>query len=88
VLRQRWPYPPDQLTVVDGALDALDRVATGAVGLGDRVVVSNPTFPPLLDRRDRLRLRHDSPGLARLTGPVKLPSLSIMRSMPSTRSST
>jgi DNA-binding transcriptional MocR family regulator len=54
LLWQRQPFNAEALTVVDGALDALDRVATGAVGLGDRVVVSNPTFPPLLDLLDLL----------------------------------
>ncbi|MGW4944180.1 aminotransferase-like domain-containing protein [Actinoplanes sp. NPDC004185] len=49
VLRQRWPYPPDQLTVVDGALDALDRVTATLVRFGDHVVVENPAFPPVLD---------------------------------------
>jgi DNA-binding transcriptional MocR family regulator len=49
VLRERWPYPPQQLTVVDGALDALDRVVGAAVRFGAHVVVENPTFPPLLD---------------------------------------
>lgn len=49
VLRERWPFPPQQLTVVDGALDALDRIITATVRLGAHVVVENPTFPPLLD---------------------------------------
>jgi DNA-binding transcriptional MocR family regulator len=49
VLRERWPYPPQQVTVVDGALDALDRVTSAVVRFGDRVVVENPTFPPVLD---------------------------------------
>lgn len=49
VLRQRWPYPPEQLTVVDGALDALDRVTAALVRLGDHVLVENPAFPPVLD---------------------------------------
>ena len=49
VLRERWPFPPQQLTVVDGALDALDRVTTTVVRFGDHVLVENPTFPPLLD---------------------------------------
>ncbi|GAA3761859.1 aminotransferase class I/II-fold pyridoxal phosphate-dependent enzyme [Plantactinospora mayteni] len=52
VLRDRWPFPPQQLTVVDGALDALDRVVGTVVRLGDRVLVENPTFPPLLDLLD------------------------------------
>ncbi len=53
-VRADWPFPPEGLTVVDGALDALDRVASVIVRLGDRVVVENPTFPPLLDLLDLL----------------------------------
>ncbi|GIM97923.1 GntR family transcriptional regulator [Paractinoplanes toevensis] len=49
VLRERWPFPPERLTVVDGALDALDRVITAVVRFGDHVIVENPAFPPLLD---------------------------------------
>lgn len=49
VLRERWPFPPERLTVVDGALDALDRVIAAAVRFGDHVVVENPAFPPVLD---------------------------------------
>ncbi|HEY0001773.1 MAG TPA: aminotransferase class I/II-fold pyridoxal phosphate-dependent enzyme [Actinoplanes sp.] len=49
VLRERWPYPPELLTVVDGALDALDRIIGAVVRFGDHVVVENPAFPPLLD---------------------------------------
>ncbi len=48
-LRARWPFPPERLTVVDGALDALDRVIGEVVRFGDHVVVENPAFPPLLD---------------------------------------
>ena len=53
-LRARWPFPPDSITVVDGAMDALDRVAQLVVELGDRVVVEHPTFPPLLDLLEQL----------------------------------
>ncbi|MFZ4720000.1 MAG: PLP-dependent aminotransferase family protein [Ilumatobacteraceae bacterium] len=53
-LRDAWPFPPEELTVVDGALDALDRVASVVVRLGDRVVVEQPAFPPLLDLLDLL----------------------------------
>ena len=53
-LRSIWPFEPEELTVVDGALDALDRIAQVVVRLGDRVVVEHPTFPPLLDLLDRL----------------------------------
>ena len=49
VLRDRWPFPPEQLTVVDGALDALDRVTAAVVRFGDHVLVENPAFPPMLD---------------------------------------
>jgi DNA-binding transcriptional MocR family regulator len=49
VLRTRWPFPPERLTVVDGALDALDRVVSAVVRFGDHVIVENPAFPPLLD---------------------------------------
>ena len=52
VLRERWPFAPESVTVVDGALDALDRIIGATVRFGDRVVVENPTFPPLLDLLD------------------------------------
>jgi DNA-binding transcriptional MocR family regulator len=48
-LLRRWPFPPQRLTVVDGALDALDRITAAVVRLGDHVLVENPTFPPMLD---------------------------------------
>lgn len=48
-VRARLPFPAEAVTVVDGALDALDRLATQHVRLGDRVLVENPAFPPLLD---------------------------------------
>jgi DNA-binding transcriptional MocR family regulator len=51
-LRARWPYAPPQLTVVDGALDALDRVTAAVVRFGDHVLVENPAFPPVLDLLD------------------------------------
>ena len=53
-LGQLWPFVPESLTVVDGAMDALDRVGQVVVRLGDRVVVEHPTFPPLLDLLDHL----------------------------------
>ena len=49
VLLERWPFTPGALTVVDGCLDALDRVSAALVRFGDRVLVEHPTFPPLLD---------------------------------------
>ena len=49
-----WPFPPEATTVVDGAMDALDRAAQVVLRLGDRVVVEHPTFPPLLDLLEQL----------------------------------
>jgi DNA-binding transcriptional MocR family regulator len=48
-LRERWPFVPEALTVVDGAMDALDRVTGTILRLGDRVMVEHTAFPPLLD---------------------------------------
>lgn len=48
-LRRSWPYQADRITVVDGALDALDQVARSVLRFGDRVVVEHPCFPALLD---------------------------------------
>lgn len=52
-LRHTWPFEPQSLTVVDGALDALSRIVDLHVHLGDRVVVEDPGFPPLLDMLER-----------------------------------
>ena len=52
VLRERFPFPAERITVVDGALDALDRITAGAVRFGDHVLVENPAFPPMLDLLD------------------------------------
>jgi DNA-binding transcriptional MocR family regulator len=52
VLRERWPFPPERLTVVDGALDALDRITAAVVRFGDHVLVEDPAFPPMLDLLD------------------------------------
>ncbi|MFI5895091.1 aminotransferase class I/II-fold pyridoxal phosphate-dependent enzyme [Actinoplanes sp. NPDC051513] len=49
VLRNRWPYPPERLTVVDGALDAIDRIIGAVVSFGDHVIVENPAFPAVVD---------------------------------------
>ncbi|GAA1802803.1 aminotransferase class I/II-fold pyridoxal phosphate-dependent enzyme [Luedemannella flava] len=53
-LRSVWPNKVDQLIVLDGALDALDRTLRVAVGFGERVLVENPAFPPVLDLLDQL----------------------------------
>jgi DNA-binding transcriptional MocR family regulator len=48
-LLAEWPYPAESVTVVDGAMDAVDLVARACFTLGDRVVLENPSFPPLTD---------------------------------------
>jgi DNA-binding transcriptional MocR family regulator len=67
-LRATLPYPADQLIVVDGALDALDRTIGVVVRFGERVLVENPTFPPILDLLDQtgatpIGLATDSSGI-------------------------
>ena len=52
-LEQSWPFRAQRLTVVDGALDALSRIVDQLVGLGDRVVMESPGFPPLIDLLER-----------------------------------
>jgi DNA-binding transcriptional MocR family regulator len=49
VLRSEWPYPADEITVVDGAMDGIELATRVLVGFGDRVAVEQPGFPPLLD---------------------------------------
>ncbi len=49
VLDDSWPYRPPALTVVDGAMDALELIIRTTLRFGDRVVVEHPSFPPLLD---------------------------------------
>jgi DNA-binding transcriptional MocR family regulator len=54
LLREAWPWPAERLTVLDGAMDAIDQLASSLLRLGDRVVVENASFPPLLDLLDVL----------------------------------
>ncbi len=49
LLQGRWPFPAEAMTVVNGALDALDRICATSLRVGDRVVVEDPGFPPLFD---------------------------------------
>jgi DNA-binding transcriptional MocR family regulator len=56
-LRSTWPHPPDRLAIFDGAMDAIDQIASGLLRLGDRAVVENPCFPPLLDLLEALGVR-------------------------------
>lgn len=48
-LLETWPYAAPAITVVDGAMDALELTIRSTLRFGDRVLVENPTFPPLLD---------------------------------------
>ena len=48
-LRADWPYAVDEIAVVDGAMDALELLVRSALRFGDRVVVEDPCFPPLVD---------------------------------------
>jgi DNA-binding transcriptional MocR family regulator len=54
LLHAGWPYPPERLAVLDGAMDAIDQIASSLLRLGDRAVVENPCFPPLLDLLEAL----------------------------------
>ena len=56
-LRVDWPYDTRDFMVVDGAMDALDQVASHLLRYGDLVVVENPSFPPMLDLLDALGVR-------------------------------
>lgn len=53
-LADGWPFAPEALEVVDGAMDAVDRIASTLIRYGDRVIVEAATFPPLLDLLDQL----------------------------------
>jgi DNA-binding transcriptional MocR family regulator len=48
-LVESWPFPAEQLTVVDGAMDAHSQFVAAHLRFGDRVAVEQPCFPPLLD---------------------------------------
>lgn len=56
-LRADWPWPCERLTVLDGALDAVDRLLAAHVRFGDPVIVEDPCFPPFLDLLARLGAR-------------------------------
>jgi len=56
LLRDTWPAPVESITVLNGALDAIDRALAALVRFGDRVVVENPTFPPFIDLLDHYGL--------------------------------
>ncbi|RMI09414.1 aminotransferase class I/II-fold pyridoxal phosphate-dependent enzyme [Cellulomonas triticagri] len=56
LLRASWPFTPQRITVVDGAVDAMSRTLEQLAGFGDRVIVEDPSFPPIFDLCDQLGL--------------------------------
>ncbi len=58
-LAETWPHPAPALTIVDGAMDALELFIRSQLSFGDRVLVENPTFPPLLDLLEAAGLEVD-----------------------------
>lgn len=56
LLRASWPFTPQRMTVVDGAVDAMSRTLEQLAGFGDRVIVEDPSFPPVFDLCDQLGL--------------------------------
>lgn len=52
--RCRWRAPgePERVTVVNGGLDGFDRLFGVLIRFGDRVVVEEPGYPPILDLLD------------------------------------
>ncbi|WP_019925857.1 PLP-dependent aminotransferase family protein [Nocardia sp. BMG111209] len=63
LVRSDWPWRAERFTVVDGAIDAVDRLLAAHVRFGDAVVVENPCFPPFLDLLARLGARTVPVGL-------------------------
>lgn len=55
-LRDSWPAPVESLTVVNGALDGIDRALASIVRYGDRIAIESPVFPPFLDLIDHYGL--------------------------------
>ena len=56
VLAELLEVEPENLSVVNGSLDALDRLLAQACVPGDRVIVEEPGFPPIFDLLDVHRL--------------------------------
>lgn len=48
-VRAGLPFQPQSVTVVDGALDALDRLMADHVRRGSTVLVEDPGFPPIAE---------------------------------------
>ncbi len=57
ILRLDWPYTAERMSIVDGAMDAQDQIASSLLRYGDRVAVEHPTFPPLIDLLESLGAR-------------------------------
>jgi DNA-binding transcriptional MocR family regulator len=49
LMRATWPSPVESLTVLNGALDAIDRILASVARFGDRVAVESPGFPPFFE---------------------------------------
>jgi DNA-binding transcriptional MocR family regulator len=48
-IRADLGFQPEALTIVDGAIDALDRVMAQVVRRGSSVIVEDPCFPPIAE---------------------------------------
>ena len=48
-LAASWPYRWPAMTIVDGAMDALELIIRSSLRYGDRVIIEHPAFPPILD---------------------------------------
>lgn len=81
LLREAWPFPPERLAILDGAMDALDHVASSLLRFGDRAVVESPGFPPLLDLLDALGVQAVPVGLD-ASGPVPEQLAAALRQRP------
>ena len=84
VLRDQWPYRPQELTIVDGAMDALDQVTRSLLRFGDRVLVEHPCFPALVDLVEStgvevVGIPMDAEGLSReyLAEALRLPAAAV-----------
>ena len=71
LLREQWPAPVESLTVVDGALDGIDRAFSSLLRFGDRAVVETPTFPPVLDLLETSGVEPLGVELARFFRPLR-----------------
>ena len=56
ILSQLLNASQEELTVVNGSLDGLDRVLEQVCSPGDRVIVEEPNYPPIFDLLDVHRL--------------------------------